>query len=250
MNNQTLFLIQDTLKKSGYTDYIPISKEILESKLDVEKVLRRIERNEPWEYIRGYSMFCNYKIYVNKNVLIPRVETEQMVEIARTLDVENVVDIGTGSGCIAIALADKFDVVATDISQKALRVAKKNSRKNNKNIKFVKTNLIQGIKIKPETLIIANLPYIPTPIYQHLDSSVKDYEPKLALDGGEDGNLLYKELFEQIDKLDIKPKYLLLETDSRIIKETQKLVQKILKVDSKVIKDYQNLDRFLLIHFS
>lgn len=246
MNNiSTLFLIQKVLKENNYPDYIPVSKEILNSNIPVQKVLKRISKGEPWEYILGYTHFCQNKILVNKHVLIPRVETEKIVEIANNLDVKNVIDVGTGSGCISISLKPDFNITATDISHKALRVGKKNAKLNNRDIRFVKTDLIKDIEIQHETLIIANLPYIPTDFYKNLDRSVKNYEPKIALDGGKSGNELFERLAVQVNSKAFKPKYVLVETDTRIIQDTQR----IFKVESKIIQDVYGLERFILFHF-
>ena len=203
MDLKTLFYIQEVLKESGYYDISRISKEIFDfsqvESVELELILDRIRQQEPWEYIRGYAYFRGERYIVNRNTLIPRIETEQLVDIAISLIKENsyskVFDIGTGTGCIIISLAKEIDnrenrisFIATDISTHALDIAKQNaSNLKVKNINFKSENLINKFWLSNESLIIANLPYIPSKMYQELQPSVKDYEPKIALEGGRDG---------------------------------------------------------------
>lgn len=211
MDLKTLFYIQEVLKESGYYDISRISKEIFDfsqvESVELELILDRIRQQEPWEYIRGYAYFRGERYIVNRNTLIPRIETEQLVDIAISLIKENsyskVFDIGTGTGCIIISLAKEIDnrenrisFIATDISTHALDIAKQNaSNLKVKNINFKSENLINKFWLSNESLIIANLPYIPSKMYQELQPSVKDYEPKIALEGGRDGLSYYKKLF-------------------------------------------------------
>ena len=203
MDLKTLFYIQEVLKESGYYDISRISKEIFDfsktKSTELELILDRIRQQEPWEHIRGYAYFRGERYIVNKNTLIPRIETEQLVDIAISLIKENsyskVFDIGTGTGCIIISLAkeienrgNKISFVATDISTPALDIAKQNaSNLKVKNINFKSENLINKSWLSNGILILANLPYIPSKMYQELEPSVKDYEPKIALEGGRDG---------------------------------------------------------------
>ena len=132
MNNDLalLYKIQSVLKDSGYHDITRISQEILtyirSNKILPEEIFNRLLSNEPWEYISGEAEFRGYKLHVNSNVLIPRVETEQIVDIAKEnlKGIKNIVDIGTGSGCIAISLAKELNnnisIYAIDISKNAL----------------------------------------------------------------------------------------------------------------------------------
>ena len=268
MNNElkVLYDIQLVLKKKGYFDILRISKEIMdfskEEGISLGKILERIEEDEPWEYIRGKAEFLGYSFVVNKDVLIPRTETEQLVNIAKDfLDKNNtyttIIDVGTGSGCIIIFLAkilcgrNKYKFLGVDKNKEALEVASENSVLHNVNEKmlFTRQDLISDIDIKEDTLIIANLPYIPTSEYNRLDISVKKYEPKIALDGGKDGLKYYKRLFKQIRKRNsLKKKVaLLIEIDPSTVNKLAKILK---KEDYKIIKDFRDLDRFVLIHFS
>lgn len=162
---------------------------------------------KPSQYSKGWVEFYKLKFKVNPDVLIPRPETELLVdEILQLAEKQSltILDIGTGSGNIAISLACNLEgcnvnVIATDISGKALNVAKQNAafHKVDDRIIFVESNLLSNIEDMPD-IIVANLPYIPTDRIPTLDSSVKDFEPHLALDGGKDGFELYRKLFQEI----------------------------------------------------
>lgn len=263
MDLKTLFYIQEVLKESGYYDISRISKEIFDfsktKSTELELILDRIRQQEPWEYIRGYAYFRGERYIVNRNTLIPRIETEQLVDIAISLIKENsyskVFDIGTGTGCIIISLAKEIDnrenrisFVATDISTPALDIAKQNaSNLKVKNINFKSKNLINKSWLLNGSLIIANLPYIPSKMYQELEPSVKDYEPKIALEGGRDGLSYYKKLFSIIEKSE-KEVDLLIEIEPTTLSAFKKILEN--KQIKKIYKDYRGKKRFLLIHFS
>lgn len=263
MDLKTLFYIQEVLKESGYYDISRISKEIFDfsqvESVELELILDRIRQQEPWEYIRGYAYFRGERYIVNRNTLIPRIETEQLVDIAISLIKENsyskVFDIGTGTGCIIISLAkeienreNRISFVATDISTHALDIAKQNaSNLKVKNINFKSENLINKFWLSNESLIIANLPYIPSKMYQELQPSVKDYEPKIALEGGRDGLSYYKKLFSIIEKSE-KEVDLLIEIEPTTLSAFKKILEN--KQIKKIYKDYRGKKRFLLIHFS
>ena len=173
---------------------------------------------KPDQYTQGFTEFYKLKFLVNESVLIPRPETELLVD--NVVNLVNsftrnqktsllVLDIGTGSGNIAISIAkntNNVKIIATDISPKALKVAKLNARFHGveNRITFLKSNLLKGLprsfgpRNDENLIIVANLPYIPTQRITILDSSVKDFEPHLALDGGPDGFDLYRKLFKQI----------------------------------------------------
>lgn len=176
-----------------------------------------MKSSRPYQYIKGWVEFYKLKFKVTPDVLIPRPESELLVDEVirfanhpeRAKQVEGsitVLDVGTGCGNIAISLAKNLpdvNIIATDISEKALKVAKQNAKLHGveKRIKFIQSDLLPvippfgGIQI-----IVANLPYIPTDRIPYLDSSVKDFEPHIALDGGEDGFDLYRKLFQQISQ--------------------------------------------------
>lgn len=182
-----------------------------------------IDQNMPEAYQKGFIYFCDLKINVNKNVLIPRIETEKIVDLVKEFvnknNIKNVqiIDVGTGSGCISIALAKNLTdakITAIDISNEALEVAVQNSSTNkvNNQIEFVQNDLLNNY-YKAADIIVSNLPYIPSDYIKQLEESVKNYEPILALDGGKDGFDLYRRLFTQIIENKTNPKLIIIEID-------------------------------------
>lgn len=174
--------------------------------------------SKPSQYTKGWVEFYKLRFKVNENVLIPRPETELLVdEVLKYYTLHpkpyTLLDIGTGAGNIAISLACNLkgyrtNIIATDISKTALKIAKQNAELHGveDKIEFIKSDLLENFNYtlspKPYTLIIVtNLPYIPSERIPYLDSSVKDFEPHLALDGGPDGFDLYRKLFQQISRL-------------------------------------------------
>jgi len=171
--------------------------------------------SKPYQYTKGRVEFYKLKFKVTADVLIPRPETELLVDEVLKLKPESVLDLGTGSGVIAIAIAKNLPntkIIASEISKKALKVARQNAKFHLVNIKFVLSNLLENI-MEPVNIIVTNLPYIPTARIPYLDSSVKDFEPLIALDGGEDGFALYRKLFTQIQEKGWQPKLLIGEVD-------------------------------------
>ena len=270
-NLKQLYQIQKALKEAGYHDISRISKEIQEycdkKSISPTLVLRRIKTEEPWDYIRGESEFYGNRFLLNRRTLIPRPETEQMVDIVLSFlkdnysykNYKNIIDVGTGSGCIIISLAkilknkNGLTFTGIDIDIEALKIAKKNAllHKVNKKVSFLKGNLLKGIKLEDGTLIIANLPYIPKDIYKKLDRSVVNFEPKGALLGGRDGLKYYKKLISQIEKAckkDVSLKItLLIEIEPSTLEKLQKVLE---NYKIKAIKDYRGLDRFVLVNLS
>jgi release factor glutamine methyltransferase len=264
-NLTQIFRINKFLGSIGYPDSYRISKEIAQylnenPKISEESILKKLSKRYPWEYIQGYITFCNLKFKVSKDTLIPRIETEQLVYDCTSLIKENyitnIIDVGTGSGCIIISIASilgdgPYSFYGIDISPKALEVAKVNERNllKSKKIKWLENNLIEKIPIiTPDTIVIANLPYIPTEKYKKLDKSVLEYEPKIALDGGKDGLMYYEHLFNQLLSKQTLPKILFMETENSIFDNTKKLITKYFgKVDISEILDCFERKRFLKI---
>lgn len=262
MNNELkdIFNIQEVLKVHGYYDNSRISKEIydysVKSSTPLESILQRISKNEPWEYIKGECEFRGNIFKVNASTLIPRIESEQIIDILKdelrdtSTPFDGIIDVGTGSGCLVVSAAKelgrRYEYYATDISQEALNIAKENAEKilQEDYISFVKTNLLENLSLDPSKryFIMANLPYIPTDQYLNLDSSVMDYEPRNALDGGELGTQYCLELIDQIQKKGLNAT-LLLEIEPSTISQFEKL-------NPTIINDLYDRKRFLLFRFS
>ena len=163
---------------------------------------RRAKR-EPLQHILGTACFCGLEFQVTPAVLVPRPETEELIELAfeaaKTMPCPVIYDFGTGSGCIAVTLAKrlaKAKVIASDISDEALRLAKANAEQHEviKRVEFRRADssaLAAGEQVQ---LIVSNPPYIPTSEISALEPEVRDYDPRLALDGGRDGLEFYRML--------------------------------------------------------
>jgi release factor glutamine methyltransferase len=168
-----------------------------------------LHENQPIQYLIGTSCFYGYDFIVNENVLIPRFETEELVEnILYKYDEHfggkkvEVCDLATGSGCIAITLAKEepnMHVVASDISKEALKVARKNNEKLGANVKFLQGDMLEPLKGKKFDIFVSNPPYIPE--NEVVDSLVKDNEPNLALFGREDGMKFYRIILQGLRPL-------------------------------------------------
>ena len=231
-------LLSFVLEKDKAWIYARLDKEIKNKDLKkFKKLIDKRKKGVPAAYLIGYKEFFGLNFEVNKNVLIPRPETEMLVE--KTIDLvgnkKNIklLEIGTGSGCIIISLAKNLEVkfVASDVSKKALKIAKKNAIKNNVlgKIKFVKSDLLKNIKEEKFDIIVANLPYLDINHKNLLESSETrglKFEPQQALYSGEDGLDLYRELFLQIAELDNKPKFIVCELGDKQADKFERIVKK------------------------
>ena len=212
----------------------------------------------PAQHIIGYSYFYGYKMIVNSSVLIPRPETEELVGLVLSYYDDyfdgkkvEVVDVGTGSGNIAIALAKEernMHLTATDISSDALLTAKQNAINNDADVTFLQGNMLdplidKGLKFD---ILVSNPPYIPDDEY--VEPLVKDNEPNIALFGGDKGMKFYKEILENAKKV-LKPNALLLFEHSHKTKtEMLHLANQCFpNCQAEVLKDLNGKDRFLVI---
>ena len=220
----------------------------------LKKGLKDLERGISPQYIVGNVDFYGNLIKVNKNVLIPRFETELLVE--RTIyyinkqitkDKPKILDIGTGSGCIAVTLSKelKANLTAVDISNKALKVAKENAKINNTNINFIKSNIFSNITEKFD-IIISNPPYIRED--EEIEKIVKDNEPHQALYAKENGLYFYHKILKEAPKYLEKDFLISFEIGELQAKEIENLANKYLNNISIIIEqDYSKRDRFIFI---
>lgn len=217
----------------------------------LEENLKRLEAGEPVQYIVGNVDFYGFNFKVDKRVLIPRFETEQLIEkTLKLIDKDNldILDIGTGSGCIAITLKNKLpnsNIDACDISQDALEVAKINAILNHQSINFIHSDLFSNISKKYD-VIISNPPYIAYD--EEIDPVVKNNEPPLALYADNDGLALYIEIFKNVSNY-LKDKFVMAfeigyMQGNKLKEEANKYFP---NCDIKVEKDMQGKDRFLFI---
>ncbi len=213
------------------------------NELALEGVLQRRESGEPLAYILGYREFYSRRFRVDSNVLIPRQETECLVEAALALPSDNmrVLDIGTGSGCIAITLKlerPTWEVWATDISSSALQVARENAETLGADITFRHSDLLAQLEGEKFDLIVSNPPYIGRD--EVIPKEVRDFEPDTALFAEEDGLALYRALSEQVPKHLSFESWLILE-----IGQTQAAAVCRLLPGSWILKDLDGHDRVI-----
>lgn len=221
-----------------------------------KKILKKLNKGLPIQYITHKAYFYNKEYYVNKNTLIPRPETEYLVEETHNLIKKhlktgeiNILDIGTGSGVIAITLKElnkNYNITATDISKKTLKIAKKNAKKHNQKINFVNTNLYQGINKKFDC-IISNPPYIEENS-KNIEKIVKENEPKLALFGGTDGLDYYKQIIKNIKQIIKQNHIIAFEIGENQGNKLKQIIKQELPKDKIIIKqDYNNHDRYIYV---
>ena len=215
--------------------------------LRVQKMCERINAGEPWQQVVGTAEFFNRNYKIDKNVLIPRQETELVCEQAlkHVTNKSKVLDLCCGSGVlgITIALENGAKVTLADISKDALAVAKFNAKNLKAKVKVVQTDMFAKVKGKFD-VIVCNPPYIESDVIATLDESVKDYEPYLALDGGKDGLNFYRILAEQAINYLAPNGTLVLEIGYNQGQAVCDLLAD--KFDVEYLKDYSNNDRIVI----
>ena len=237
--------------------YINFENEVSSHDLNTLKgyIKRRLE-NEPSQYIVGKSNFYGRNFYVDNNVLIPRPETEILInaciEFLSMKDNPEIIDIGTGSGCIGITLAKEIpssNVIAIDCSEKALAVAEKNAKNIGiKNIDFVKSDFLkQTIDLRAD-LLVSNPPYIPKEDISTLMADVKEYEPSKALTDNLDGLEFYRVFSKKFDPMIKIDGALIVEVgkDKHPLK-AKKIFEKSGPVNVEMINDYNGDIRVLKV---
>jgi release factor glutamine methyltransferase len=202
---QAELLLAHVLKLPRMKLYLNFERALTETETAAyRELIKRRSQHEPLQHITGSTSFCGLEIAVNRHVLVPRPETEILAELGwsflSTINPQPSIalDFGTGSGCIAIALAVKCptaNVIALDVFPETLDVAKQNAARNNlpKKIEFLQSDGFAALPKETQfDLIISNPPYIPTGEIATLEPEVRDYDPRGALDGGDDGLDFYR----------------------------------------------------------
>lgn len=222
---------------------------------DINNALKRLEMGEPVQYIVGNVDFFGYKINVDKRVLIPRFETEELVEntikyIKKYFSLPvDILEVGTGSGCISIALKKELEnvnITASDISSDALEVALSNAKENNADINFVNTDIYKGINKKFDC-IISNPPYISKD--EKIMDIVYNNEPHLALFADNNGLYFYEEIIKNAKNI-LKDKYLIcFEIGESEAESVTSYAYKYLNNPKVIVKkDLEKRDRMIFIH--
>ncbi len=237
-------------------EYLIINSEL---KLDSEKEIifnKHIEEllnGKPLQYITNTQEFFGMQFYVDENVLIPQPDTEilveEVIEIAKKENEKRILDLCTGSGCIAISLSENLDnanVTATDISETALEIANKNDRK--RKITFKQSDMFENLCDEKFDIIVSNPPYIKTKVIESLEKDVQQ-EPKLALDGGEDGLKFYRAITENAYKYLNNDGYLCLEIGENQKEEVMELLKSNNYQDIYCKKDLAGNDRVIIAKY-
>ncbi len=217
----------------------------------LEDDFARVRNNEPLQYIVGSQECMGLNFAVGKGVLIPRPETEILINMLSNEDIKGkkVLDLCCGSGVIGISIAKLYGGIVTcsDISEYAIEYTNTNAKTNGVNISIIKSDLFDNINNK-FNYIVSNPPYIPTKEIDDLEKNVKDYEPHIALDGGCDGLEIYRNIIDKIDDYILDGGKIFFEIGYNQGEPIKDLLKDKF-YDIKVIKDYNNFDRVVKATF-
>lgn len=220
-------------------------------------LIEKREKRLPLSYITGLRCFMGRDFFVNEAVLIPRQDTEVLVEeVIKESPGKKVLDLCTGSGCIAISVmaeGEPESVIATDISEAALEVAKKNlwllSSEQRERFSLRQGDLFLAVNQKVD-LIVSNPPYIETTVIEELEPEVRDFEPRLALDGSEDGLFFYKKIIKEAPDFLEEGGRLFFEIGYHQAEAVSNLLREKGFKEIHVIKDLSGLDRVVKARLS
>ena len=239
---------------SGHADQLPEP-----AAQQLNHLLTRRATREPLAYILGERDFFGRTFRVDQRVLIPRPETELLIDLC-TQFVEhnhiaqpNICDIGTGSGIIAITLAKQLpnaNITATDISTDALELAKINASHHEVNVHFTVEDATEQRTRTSFDIIVSNPPYIQTPTLDDLQPEVRDWEPRQALDGGPDGMNVLRPLIQSLPKLlhNNGPTAAFIEIDPPVVASCLETARETMpEVEIQIHRDYAGLERFLIV---
>ena len=240
---------------------IPRSKILLAKEINLNEsnqnlflsAFERLKTHEPIQYVLGKTTFMDLEFKVNSSVLIPRPETEELVRLMLkdNLDGKEILDIGTGSGCIAISLAKNLPnskVTALDISSDALKVAKENAKLNNVKVNFINADIFEYKSQKKFDIIVSNPPYVLESEKPSMKQNVLVFEPHLALFVSDENPLIFYDRILNIYFKNLKSNGMLcLEINSSLKKEFNQILEKIDDKNISYIKDFENNYRFILL---
>lgn len=252
-------LLAHILRCSRMDLYLKFDQPLQENEIEsMRQLIKRRALHEPVEYILGKVEFFGATLKLNEKVLIPRPETEILLDLSTKQEREffekkiDVLDLCTGSGCIAIALKKKFpnlSLVASDISKEALEVAKKNAETNQVDVRFIQSDLFGGFSEEKFDVVFCNPPYISKGEFLSLDPDVKHYEPEVALWGGEDGGDCYRKIAKEVKKY-LKPRAkLFFEIGYAQGKQIQEIFNDPCWTKKNIYQDWSGKDRFFFLEF-
>ena len=210
------------------------------------ELIKKRAMHTPLQYITGEQEFMGLVFEVDENVLIPRQDTEILVEeVLKVCKGKSVLDLCTGSGCIIISLAKLSELkkaVGIDISENALQVARRNAKKLSVDVRFLKSDLFENIEGKYD-IIVSNPPYIKTGDLKSLMPEVKDYEPSLALDAGLDGLIYYRRIINDLPRYINTGGYVFFEIGYDQAEDVKNMLHEAGFSKIYIKKDYSGLDR-------
>ena len=244
------YLVIQYLFGLNRSDTIVYSNKVISIKKSdcIKRIISELKEDKPIQYILGEAEFYGLKFKVNKHTLIPRPETEELVDWILKEDFNSILDIGTGSGCIAISLAkySSAQITAIDNCEKALEVAKENAKLNKVDIKFYTQDIFQSTDLFSLDVIVSNPPYISESEKENMKANVLQYEPHLALFiSDKDPLVFYKKIGSLAAKsLNFGGK-LFFEINEQYGSEISKMLSKMGFVDIALKKDINDKDRMI-----
>jgi release factor glutamine methyltransferase len=256
--NECEVLFQRVTEHFGYNSFQANILFNQSELIDLTEIIKELQHKKPLAYILGYTYFFNMKFFVNENVLIPRPETEELVlQVKQIIETNyknqslNIIDIGTGSGCIAIALKKIFpsaNITAIDKSKDALEIAQKNAAFHQLSINFKKLDILNEPLNETYDIIVSNPPYIPESDKNTIDESVIKFEPSMALFSN-----TAKEFYERIfylSKNNLAPKgFVFMELNQYYGNEILDLSKKFEYFkNTELLKDWSGNDRFIVCY--
>ncbi|MEW6616460.1 MAG: peptide chain release factor N(5)-glutamine methyltransferase [Thermodesulfobacteriota bacterium] len=253
-------LLAHSLGTNRLSLYLNYDKPVHKGELrEYKKLIKRRIRREPLQYITGYQEFWSLNLKVARGVLIPRPETEILVEEAlRTFPQDkssdktiNILELGTGSGAIAIALAKelrKGSIVATDISDIAIKTASENARFHGveEYITFLQGSLFKPVRERAGAfnLVISNPPYIPIEDFKDLQPEVRGFEPRITLNGGKEGLRFYRQILSQAGRYLARDGWLMLELGKGQAEKVTRLIELTGEFNpASIVKDFSGIER-------
>lgn len=247
---ETRRILSDLLNKD-LSYLVSHDEDLLDSKIENKyfEILEKRQKGIPLQYILGEEDFYGRTFKVIEGVLIPRQDTEISVEkilnVIENNQINNMLEIGCGTGIVSISvdLESSVDVTAVDISEKALENTRINKENLNSKIKIIKSDLFSNINEKFD-LIYSNPPYIKSCEIENLQVEVRDYEPRLALDGGEDGLFFYRSIIKSSPEFLNNKGFLVFEIGHDEAEDICNLMKD--KFEVEVYKDLNNLDRVVV----
>jgi release factor glutamine methyltransferase len=255
-------LLAHSLKTNRLALYLNYDKPLKKDELrEYRNLIKRRVKREPLQYITGCQEFWSLEFKIGKGVLIPRPETEILVEEAfktfrpvnPSCETINALEIGTGSGVIAITLAkelQRVSIIATDISSMAMKIARENAKTHGveTHVTFLRGSLFHPVRERMGffDLVISNPPYIPTGDFECLQPEVRDFEPRVALDGGKEGLRFYRQILSHAGRYLKKDGWLMLEVGKGQSEKVVKLIKSTGEFcRASTVKDLSGIERVI-----